>query len=209
MSDNNSATSSTNHHGNLREALLDRALEHLREVGPDKISLRALARDIGVSQTAPYRHFTDKTAVLAALAAQGFRHLGQQTRAAIEGISDARDAFLKAGFAYIHFARTNPELYRLMFGPLLAPELDYPELHEAGEATFTLLVELVALGLEQGVFVPGDPLPMANTAWALVHGLASLLIDGRYQCVGVEDLDAQLERSLRLSLHGYMRAPAH
>ena len=68
------------HHGNLRTALLEKAKEHLIEKGPDKISLRALAREIGVSQTAPYRHFPDKTMLLAALAAEGFKQLFQQSR---------------------------------------------------------------------------------------------------------------------------------
>ena len=137
------------HHGNLKQALLDKALDHLRLHGPDKISLRALARDVGVSQTAPYRHFADKTALLAALAAEGFRRLYKVSHSDTAADDSAAEALQKSGKAYIYFALDNPELYRLMFGPMLSPDDDFAEL----EALLVLLEQQIGEGRDDSELV--------------------------------------------------------
>ncbi len=170
------------HHGNLRQELLDTALKHLRQSGPDKISLRALAREIGVSQTAPYRHFPDKNALLAALAAEGFQRLREGTEAEALVAGQTLQGIYRAGLAYIRFARENPELYKLMFGPVIENPQSYPELKESGERSFETILRIVTLGVEEGVFARNDPALIALTCWSVVHGIASLLIDGMYDC---------------------------
>lgn len=190
------------HHGDLPRALLEQALIHLRRVGPDQLSLRALARDVGVSQTAPYRHFADKMELLAALAALGFDRLWTATSQAAAGQTDAREALLASGLAYVHFARENPELYKLMFGPVLGVPGQYPQLRAAGGRAFQVIVDIVEQGMREGRFKAVDRLLVANTAWALVHGLASLLIDGLYHGTG-EELEARLRQSLELCLSGF------
>jgi len=192
------------HHGNLKQALLETALEHLKLHGPDKISLRALARDVGVSQTAPYRHFEDKTALLAALAAEGFRRLNKASGLVINSECSAASALQVSGKAYIHFALDNPELYRLMFGPMLSPDDDFPELEEAGSQAFDVIVSIVLRGIESGEFVNKDPLLVANSTWAMVHGISSLMLDRRFDCVDGGISESVLDESLDLIMLGLL-----
>src|SRR5688572_9314104 len=104
------------HHGNLRQALVEAGLAHLESAEHGEISLRDLARQVGVSANAVCRQFADKEAVLAALAAEGFRRLRAAQTAAETSNRDAADVLQAAGRGYVAFARANPALYRLMFG---------------------------------------------------------------------------------------------
>ena len=193
------------HHGNLRQELLEKALEQLKQVGPDKVSLRALAREIGVSQTAPYRHFSDKNALLAALAAQGYHQLTHQTKIATVDCQDAAEKMVRSGLAYILFARQNPELYKLMFGPVIECPLDYPDLSEAGQAAFQVILHICEQGVQSGRFTNQDASLLAHSTWAMVHGMASLWIDGMYQCTGRQHDDTLITDSLELTLHGVLK----
>ena len=153
------------HHGDLRSALLTAAGSLLEAEGPAALSLREAARRAGVSHAAPYRHFPDREALLAALAAQGFEALGEQLRAT--GETGAR----AIGVAYLRFALAQPQRYRLMFGVALSLSA-HADLRRAAEDAYNAL----ARGLP-----PGDARAARASgaaAWALVHGLASLLIDG-------------------------------
>lgn len=184
------------HHGKLRQALLETAVLHLREEGIEKLSLRAMARELGVSQTAPYRHFRDKNALLAALATEGFEQLKRETEAAALAHPDDAAAALQAcGVAYVRFARTHPEKYQLMFGPGIVECQRYAELVASSEASFRVLLEVVERTQAQGLFAGKSAQMVANTAWALVHGLATLII-GHLQWVMSE---AELEAQIRLA----------
>jgi len=186
------------HHGNLRTALLEKAKEHLIEKGPDKISLRALAREVGVSQTAPYRHFPDKTMLLAALAAEGFKQLFQQTHNANIKGGNAQERLQNVGCAYVEFAVQNPDLYRLMFGPMIPADTELEELDDYGGRSYEVIVQLITDGVESNEFTEGDPLILANSAWALVHGVASLVIDNRFACTDGEMTEQHIEQVVRL-----------
>ncbi|HEY7775195.1 MAG TPA: TetR/AcrR family transcriptional regulator [Kineobactrum sp.] len=106
------------HHGNLRAALLDSAVSQLEELGTESLSLRALARGIGVSQTAPYRHFSDKSELLAAMATQGYRRLLARLEHAATTTEDCPRAQLAAlAHAYVAYAGEYPHMFKLMFGP--------------------------------------------------------------------------------------------
>lgn len=142
------------HHGDLRAALLD-AADALLEAG--EVSLREAARRAGVSPAAAYRHFADKEALLAALAA---RHFGEFA-AALAGAD-----FAGKGVAYVRFALERPGRFRLMFGPLLKRAAAHPELRAASDAAFERLTA-AAGGRDAAI-----------RAWAMVHGLAHLLLDG-------------------------------
>ena len=184
------------HHGNLRPALLEMAVLHLREEGHEKLSLRALARELGVSQTAPYRHFQDKNALLAALAADGFAELTRKTAAAVNKHSaDAAAALQACGIAYVKFARANPEKYLLMFGPGIAERQRYDELVKNSDASFQVLLDVIGRAQREGLFAGKPAVMVANTAWALVHGLATLII-GHLQWVMNEK---ELEQQVRLA----------
>lgn len=166
------------HHGNLRQALMDAALTCIREQGADKLSLRALAREVGVSQAAPYRHFEDKVALLSALASDGFHRLAVSMKTAMGDINlDPVAAFQKGGQAYVKFAQQNPETYRLMYG-MPASEFDNDELETCHHEAFHLLERTVEVGLQTGAFKPLNKDAVVLASWSLVHGYAQLVIDG-------------------------------
>src|SRR4051812_35962239 len=116
------------HHGNLRGALLQQALATIRSEGVEGLTLREIGARLGVSRTALYRHFTDKRALLAAVASDGFRSLRQQLIAAWEDGGRNGAAFDAMGVAYVRFALANPSHYRVMFGGFLDPDKGEPEL---------------------------------------------------------------------------------
>lgn len=158
------------HHGDLRASLLRVGKEELELKGQDGLSMREAARKAGVSANAPYRHFADKEAFLKALAREGFEEL---TR-----ISEQEESLTSLGLAYIRFAEANPKLFGLMFGPLISGSQD-PELFESAKNSCRPLLK--ALGTE-------DPLhPQVIKAWGLVHGLATLRINGLLRSDGFEE----------------------
>jgi AcrR family transcriptional regulator len=164
------------HHGNLREALVDAALGIL-EREEDPLTLRAAAKAVGVSHTAPYNHFPDKEALLAAVAIRGFSKLEDKVETARTAAGADPAAQLAAtGEAYIFFAVDHPALFRLMFGPR-KQDGHSEEVRAAGLSAFEPLVRVMREGMEAGTFHEGDVQAAAFTAWSLVHGMAQLAID--------------------------------
>jgi AcrR family transcriptional regulator len=157
-------------HGNLPSALVGAARQILDENGLQAIGLRETARRVGVSATAAYRHFTSKEDLLASVAAEGFRELGE----AMERATHGPTPLTRAGLAYIKFAQKNCGLFRLMFGAVLAQRAKYPALQAATDAVGDLLMRHVA-DLDQR---PLDQNAAAMAAWALVHGVSYLFVDG-------------------------------
>jgi AcrR family transcriptional regulator len=164
---------------------MDAAVECIRVHGATKLSLRALAREIGVSQAAPYRHFPDKTALLSALASDGSARLAAAMKEVMGDIEqDPVGAFQRGGQAYVKFAQQNPETYRLMYSMRVeefAANLD-DDCH--GEA-FQLLEKTLDAGLASGAFKPHKKEVVLLTSWSLVHGYAQLVIDGIVDLEGV------------------------
>jgi AcrR family transcriptional regulator len=169
------------HHGNLRLALLDAAIAQIKEVGVEKLSLRGIARSVGVSQTAPYRHFKDKNELLAEIATQAFLDLYTATSKHILDDQSASDNIKATWSTYLAFAIDNPEKYKLMFGPSIQCRYDYPNMVSAGDQSFDVLIGQVERGIAEGVFLTGCPMVLANTLWTQAHGMASLIIDGFYE----------------------------
>ncbi|KGM33445.1 hypothetical protein P409_15805 [Inquilinus limosus MP06] len=155
------------HHGDLSRALVAAARALLEESGPEALSLRDVARRVGVSHNAPYRHFPTKQALLAAVAAEGFSILSARLAEIPTG------AGMAAGFrGYLGFAREQPGLYRLMFDGGLQKSAD-PALWAVGERAYD--------GLRQAVhsLAPGADRAAVVAAWAQLHGLALLVISGQ------------------------------
>jgi AcrR family transcriptional regulator len=169
------------HHGNLKLALLDAAITQIKDVGVEKLSLRGIARTVGVSQTAPYRHFKDKNHLLADVAAHAFTELYKRIHALIDPNSSAIINIQTVAMAYIQYAIENPEKYRLLFGNTIQNRRSYGYMVEAGEQSFRILIDQVEQGVKAGDFIPGCSLLLANTLWTQVHGSALLILDGFYQ----------------------------
>lgn len=194
------------HHGNLRAALLQAAVELIREAGVEKLSLRGLARKVGVSQTAPYRHFQDKNHLLVEIAKQTFEELAQATRALIDPSGSATKNIEAAGKAYLNFAIHNPERYKLVFGPSIENRAEYPDLIDSGQKAFGILKQLVEAGIQQQELLDEDPQILSTTCWSNIHGFAALAIDGFYdRQVAFSDFDTLLNSHVRLSIRGIVR----
>jgi AcrR family transcriptional regulator len=154
----------TYHHGDLQAAVLAAAAKMIEKEGLAGLSVREAARRAGVSHNAPYRHFPDREALLAALAAEGFRELGK----ALDGQSGR-----ELGQIYVRFALQHPQRFRLMFGGQLALHR-HSELRAQAEATYERFAKAFAgLGSEASF--------AAAAAWALVQGLAQLILDGHLE----------------------------
>jgi AcrR family transcriptional regulator len=154
----------TYHHGGLRAAVLAAAGKMIEKEGLAGLSVREAARRAGVSHNAPYRHFPDRDALLAALAAEGFSQLSKAL---------GNRAGRELGEAYVRFALAHPQRFRLMFGGQVALD-KYPELHAQAQATHERLTAAFAgLGAEAKF--------AAAAAWSLVHGLAHLILDGHFE----------------------------
>jgi len=167
------------HHGNLREALLQGAVRVIAEAGPAAFTLREVARRAGVSHNAPYRHFRDKDALLAAVAAQGFRELTRAMREAGEGQTNALVKLKQSGLAYVVFAVHRPEHFTVMFDAPVISSKD-PEYLQASQEAFNTLVNYIRNCQEEGQLPAGNTLERALYSWSLVHGIAKLAVSGRF-----------------------------
>jgi AcrR family transcriptional regulator len=198
-----STTKTTYHHGDLRQSLIEAAIELMGEKGISDLSLRQVARRVGVSHNAPYRHFEDKEALLSAVAEQGFRSLQVAMEAAKEQTPpDSSQQLAAIGAAYVHFALDHPFHYRLMFGDFRCSFDQYSALAQASQESFMVLVDTIVEGQETGCFRATDSLDMARVAWSLVHGQAMLALDGKLQVSQGEALDEFLEFSSQMLLQG-------
>ncbi|MET7698977.1 TetR/AcrR family transcriptional regulator [Streptomyces sp. NPDC005485] len=166
------------HHGDLRAALLTRAEETLREKGPAELSLRELARDLGVSHAAPSRHFKDKQALLDGLALLGFDRLGATLGASQEGVgsafADRIDAFARA---YVGFAGDNAELLDLMYSIKHDPSAS-EALVKASQQLGALALAVITEGQRAGEVREGSVESIATPIFSTLHGFASLAVSG-------------------------------
>jgi len=168
------------HHGNLRQALLETALLILEKEGEAGLGLRDLARAVGVSPAAPYRHFDSRAALLEALAVTGFQRFTRVMEKVVT--SDTLDHVAAMGRTYVKFALDNPNLFRLMFSPVLRRD-NRPGLRMAADTAFATLRHVIGGDLRDGRVA-------ALAAWARVHGLAVLLLDGQIALEAGEDIEA-------------------
>lgn len=161
------------HHGKLGQALLARAREVIEEAGVEGLSLRQLARDLGVSHAAPGKHFRDKQALLDALALDGFRSMNASITGASEAAGDHRSRFIRIARAYVDFAVAHPVLLAVMHSTKHHPDAS-EELRSIGEDGITVAKALIAEAQDVGELAPGDGEMLALVCFVSLHGAAVL-----------------------------------
>jgi AcrR family transcriptional regulator len=164
------------HHGNLRAVLIEAGLEIVAEKGVRALTLREIGARVGVSRTAAYRHFAEKTKLLAAIREAGFEKFAAALGKGRDAAKPEFAARLNAmGVAYVRFAREHPAYFEVMFSP--APVIEPKEPSEAEERAFRILEQAIVEAQAKGVVRAGDTRLMARAAWALVHGIGALKLD--------------------------------
>lgn len=171
------AASKAYHHGNLRPVLIETGLKLIEEKGVQALTLREIGDRIGVSRMAPYRHFADKAALVAAISVEGFTSFAEALENAKKRAKpDFASRLTAMGVAYVRFATEHPAYFEVMFGPLANPGNAEPG-EGAGVRAFSLLEETIREGQSSGAVQAGDSRTLALVAWALVHGLSVLRLE--------------------------------
>lgn len=170
----------------LRKKLIRTGAKLLKKVPAQSLSLRQVAREAGVSQAAPYRHFEDKEGLLAAIASEGFALLRTAMQQSSGRSATAKNRFRAMGHAYVGFGEKHPEHLRLMFGPYVTPGPKHPELFANGKLAFLTLVRMVQQLQTEGTIGPGDPFHRAMHIWMSIHGFSILYLDHRCEWLGLQ-----------------------
>lgn len=173
------AGSGSYHHGDLRAAALELGMERIEEQEHPDLGLRALARNLGVSATALYRHFPNKDALLDALALEALNRLGANQARAARAAGGGRDGFIEVGVTYVEWAVDNPALTRLIYNRVGKVDLASGDPTEMGEA-FRQLKAGIA-DMMPDAMSDQQRTAAALHAWSLVHGLAMLILDGQVE----------------------------
>jgi len=170
----------TYHHGDLKNALIQAGVEVLASKGVSGLSLREVAKRAGVSHSAPYAHFADKQALIAAIATEGHLHI-YDAITAISGQypNDPMQQLIETACAYLRFGLDEPDLFKITFAGMLEHECDHPSLVEMTQKNFVLLRKIVVRCQAEGIFAPGSDDLIAQNLWSSVYGLISLLQGGQ------------------------------
>lgn len=182
------------HHGQLRGSLIEGALAIVASHGVSGLSLRDVARRLGVSHQAPYRHFPDKRALLDAIATDGFHALVAALRApgTDRDRGDPTTRLIELGCVYVKFARDHAAHYRVMFAEADSERGSPPPAEDTNSA-FHVLAETIVDGQSRGVFVSAPPRELAIASFAFVHGLAMLVIDGKLGAISASSIERLIE----------------
>jgi AcrR family transcriptional regulator len=168
------------HHGDLKNALIKAGTEILASEGLGGLSLRKVAKQAGVSHAAPYSHFRDKQALIAAISTEGFKQLHSQIESVKEIYqADPETLLVETAWAYVQFALNAPDRFKLMFSSVLEKEKEYPDFVEISRKNFRQLVEIVEICQGAEILKSGDSDLIALSLWGTVHGFISLLLEGQ------------------------------
>ena len=196
----------TYHHGDLKNALIKAGIDILSKEGTSGLSLRKAARQAGVSHAAPYAHFDDKQALVAAIAAQGYRLLYEQITGVVRAYpDDPLSQLVEAAWAYVHFAQDDPAHFKITFSGFVENEANYPELVEMTHKSFEGVKQIVERCQSAGFLDQGPSDVAAVGVWSQVHGLASLMLAGQISHTVLERL--QLKELMLAGLQPLVRAP--
>jgi AcrR family transcriptional regulator len=184
----------------LREQVLEASLQLIREAGLAGLSLREVARRAGVSHQAPYHHFADKESIVAALVERGFIALAERLEAAAAGKGTPAQRLSRTGRQYVDFALENPVQFRLMFRPELVDVARFPSVQRTGDRAFSVLTRLVDEQPSRARLSAEKKDAAVSLHWSVVHGLATLLLDGALgqRLVEKKERDRHVDRVLEL-----------
>jgi AcrR family transcriptional regulator len=168
------------HHGDLKNALIQAGIEILSEQGLHALSLRKVAQRAGVSHAAPYAHFTDKQALIAAISTEGYYKLYDCLAAVVEHYrNDPMRQLIEASWAYTQFALREPAHFKITLSSMVEKEQDYPAFVEMTHKAFGLVVRVTEACQQAGILKPGPSDQMAVCVWSTVHGFTSLILEGQ------------------------------
>jgi AcrR family transcriptional regulator len=191
------------HHGDLRRAILEAAIEAIATQGIDSLTLRQLAQRVGVSAMAPYRHFENKSALIAAIAETGFEQLGIAMNEALAHVpADSLKRLQATGVAYVMFAVTHATQYRLMFGTVLCDRQNYPELDQTASTSFNVLVQALVECQTAKTIQAEDIHELATILWAQMHGLSMLVIDQQVPGLDLEAVEKLAQKATWTTIVG-------
>jgi AcrR family transcriptional regulator len=168
------------HHGDLKNALIASGVDILSKEGVAGLTLRKVAQKAGVSHAAPYAHFADKPALIAAISTEGFRRIYEAIHAAAERHAGNPAAQLvEAAWAYVKFALDDPDHFKVTMSGIVEREQDYPAFVEVSQKSFALVLQIVQACQTRKILRPGPPDLAAVAVWSLMHGLVSLLLENQ------------------------------
>lgn len=194
------------HHGDLKNALIQAGIKILAEDGLKGFSLRKVAREAGVTHSAPYAHFTDKQALIAAISTDGYQKVFNRFVLIKETYpNDVLRQFIEIAWAYVSFGFEEPDHFKITFSASVEREREYPDLVEMTGKTFNELKQLVIRCQEAGLIDEGDADLMALTVWSQVHGFVNLIHENMISHT-VTDLYT-LRSMMILSLNHILRHP--
>ncbi|GAB4167040.1 MAG: TetR/AcrR family transcriptional regulator [Planctomycetota bacterium] len=174
------------HHGDLRNALIDEAMNMIAEKGVQAVTVREISKRLGVSHAAPYRHFADRTALLCAVAAEGFRRQAEALVSCVADDQTPREQMESLAMAYMDFAVSNPTYYRLMFANEDVAAAPTDELKEASRKSMDVVMRAYLKASNGAGMSPEEAQINFMILWTVVHGLTMLLIQGQMSRVNAE-----------------------
>jgi AcrR family transcriptional regulator len=170
----------TYHHGDLKNALIAAGIDILSKEGLHALSLRKVAQRAGVSHAAPYAHYADKQALIAAISTEGYRRLYETLQAiSARYQGDPLRQLVEGAWGYLQFALQDPGHFKITFSSAIEKEQDYPAFVQVSQQSFGVVVQMVAACQAAGILRPGPPDLLAVSVWGLVHGVTSLLLEGQ------------------------------
>jgi AcrR family transcriptional regulator len=168
------------HHGDLKNALITAGIEILAEDGESGLSLRKVAGRAGVSHSAPYAHFADKQALIAAISTEGYRRLYEKLTVVRDTYTgDPLRQLVETAWVYTRFAMDDTAHFKITFSGILEKEKDYPEFVEMSKRSFSVVEDIVRACQDAGVLEPGHTDAVAVSVWSMVHGFVSLLLENQ------------------------------